>query len=112
MNTGVLVLRSPTGTILEDTWSFVEAVPAGVLLRGREMSEDMQLVAASEEAAGSDESEPLAWSSSGPLGCFETACLGTTAAYAGPPSAEPRCRLISAAHSPSADNVGLSPEKG
>jgi hypothetical protein len=49
-------------------------------------SVNMHLVAAPEEAAGSEISEPLAESLGCPSGCCVFACLATTAAYASPPS--------------------------
>jgi hypothetical protein len=52
--TGVLLGRSPPGT------AQTSVVPAGMLPRGPDMSKDMRLLAASEQAAGSEESEPVA----------------------------------------------------
>ena len=60
--TGVLLGRSPAGT------APASVVPAGMLLRGPDMSTDMRLLAASEEAAGSEESEPVAMGLGCPLG--------------------------------------------
>jgi hypothetical protein len=62
--TGVLLGRSPAGT------APAPVVPAGMLLRGPDMSTDMRLFAASEEAAGSEESEPVAVGLGCPLGCW------------------------------------------
>ena len=46
-----------------------EVVPAGMLPRGSDMSsQDMHLMAASGEAAGSEESEPLALGLGCPIG--------------------------------------------
>ena len=63
-------------------------------------SRDMRLVAAPEEAAGSEWSEPLAWGLWGPFACCGPARPTTTAAYASPPSVGPSCRLLSAASAP------------
>jgi hypothetical protein len=57
--TGVLLGRSPAGT------APASEVSAGMLLRGPDMLTDMRLLAASEEAAGSEESEPVTMG----LGC-------------------------------------------
>jgi hypothetical protein len=57
------------------------------------MSTDMRLLAASEEAAGSEESEPVAMGLGCPLGCWELVRPATTAAYASLPSVADCCRL-------------------
>ena len=64
------------------------------------MSVDMRLGAVSEETAGSDGSEPLAVGLSGPRGLCGAGGAATTAAYVGPPSEDPSCRLPEAACSP------------
>ena len=58
---GVLFFHSTAGaTLLVATWA-LEMVSSGMPHRGPDMSpRDMRLVAASEEAAGSEWSEPLA----------------------------------------------------
>jgi len=53
-------------------WSST-VVPTGMPLRGPDMSIDMRPAAVSEETAGSDGSDPLAVSSTGPLGLCEAA---------------------------------------
>ena len=78
--TGVLLGRSRRGT------APASLVPAGMLLRGPDMSIDMRLLADSEEAAGSEESEPVAMDLGCPLGCWELVRPATTAAYAGLPA--------------------------
>ena len=60
--TGVLLGRSPAGT------APTSVLPAGMLPSGPEMSSDMRLLAALEEAAGSEESEPVAMGLGYPLG--------------------------------------------
>ena len=58
---GILLSRSPTGT------TCAEVVPAGMPRRGPVMpSEEMSLIAASDESAGSEVTEPLALG----LGCY------------------------------------------
>ena len=52
--TGVLLGRSPAGT------TPASVVPAGMLFRDPDMSTDMRLLAALEEAAVSEESKPVA----------------------------------------------------
>jgi hypothetical protein len=58
-------------------------VPAGMLPRVPDMSTDMRLLAASEEAAGSEEYETVAMGLVCPLGCWGLVRAATTAAYAG-----------------------------
>jgi hypothetical protein len=78
MNTGVLFLRWPAGTGAAGA----EVVPAGVPLTGPDMSCDMRLLAASEEAAESDVSDSVVVGLSGPL--YERAARpAATATYAG-----------------------------
>jgi hypothetical protein len=62
--------------------SLSEVVPTGVPLRGPDMSCDMRLLAASEEAAQSDESDSMAVGLSVLL-CGRAARPAVTAAYAG-----------------------------
>ena len=61
----------------------VSVVPAGMLPRGPDMSTHMRLLAASEEAAGSEESEPVAMGLGCPLGCWGLVRPATTEAHAG-----------------------------
>ena len=56
-----------------------EVVPAGVPLRGPDMSCEMRLFAASDETEGSDESDSMAVGLSGPL-CGKVARPAATAA--------------------------------
>ena len=67
MQMSVLLGRSPAGTQVVVTW-VLRVVPAGVSLRGPDMSLDMRLFAISVEIAGSDGSESKAVSLSEPLG--------------------------------------------
>ena len=60
---GVLLGRSPAAATLA-----LQVVPAGVLLRGPDMSWDMRLVAVSVETADSDGFESMAEGLSVPLG--------------------------------------------
>jgi hypothetical protein len=79
MNTGVRLRRWPGGT-------GAEVVPTGMPLRGpdmlQDMSRDMRLLALSEEAAESDESDSLAVGLRVPL-CDRAARPAVTSAYAG-----------------------------
>jgi hypothetical protein len=61
---GVLFVHSPAEATL-----LVRVVPGGMPYRGPDMSVDMRLVAASEEAAGSGLSDPLAEVLGSPPGC-------------------------------------------
>jgi hypothetical protein len=58
------------------------------------MSTDMRLVAASEEAAGSEESEPVAMGLGCPLDWRGLESPATIAAYAALPAATSSCRLV------------------
>ena len=60
MKMGVLLGRSPAGTQVVATWA-LRVVPAGVPLRGPDMSLDMRLFAVSVETAGSDGPNPWLW---------------------------------------------------
>ena len=66
---GVLFCRSPAGAkLFVATWAF-EVVPSGMPHREPDISlGDMRLVAASDESAGSEWSEPLARGLCGTLG--------------------------------------------
>jgi hypothetical protein len=64
---GVLLGRSPAGRLVLVTLA-LRVVPAGMPLRGPDMSLDMRLLAVSDETAGSDRSKPMAVGLSGPLG--------------------------------------------
>jgi hypothetical protein len=77
---GVLFGRSPAGT------APASVVPAGMVSRDPDMSTDMRLLAASEERAGSVESEPVAVDLGCPLGCRGLVSPATTAAYAALPT--------------------------
>lgn len=80
--------------------SAFQVVTSGMPQRGPDMSSrDMRLVAAPDEATGSEWSETLEWGLCGPFGCCRPTHLATTAAYASPPSVRPSCRLLSAASS-------------
>lgn len=61
---------------------------------------DVRLVAALDDATGSEWSEPLARGFCGPFVCCGPTRPATTVAYASPPSVDPSCGLLSAASSP------------
>jgi len=67
MKIGVLLGRSPVGKQVVATWA-LRVVPAGVPLRGADMSLDMRLFAVFVETAGSDGSEFMAVGLSDSLG--------------------------------------------
>ena len=70
------------------------------------MSTHMRLVAASQEAAGSEESEPVAMGLGGRLDCLGLESPATTAAYAGLPDVCSCCRLLDGVGAP-ASGAGL-----
>jgi hypothetical protein len=76
-------------------------------LRAPDMSSDMGLFAASEEAADSNGSEHMAVGWEDPLGLCGATGPSRMAAYVAPPSGGPSCRLLTAASSPVTDgNAG------
>ena len=86
---GVLLGCSPAASTLA-----LQVVPAGVPLRGPDMSWDMRLVAVSVETADSDRFESMAEGLSVPLGRVGAADPAKTAAYVDPPSGGASCRLL------------------
>ena len=69
-------------------------VPAAMQLRGPDISTDMRLLAASEEAAGSEESEPVAMGLGCPLGCWLTVRNSRTSVFSIAPEAVTLNRLF------------------
>jgi hypothetical protein len=101
---------SPAGaTLLVATLAF-QVMQSDIPHRGPDMSSrDMRLVAASDEAAGSEWSEPFAWGLCGPLGCCGSARPATNAALASPTSVRPCCRLLSATTAALASPTSVRP---
>jgi hypothetical protein len=102
---GVLLGRCPAGRQVLDTLVWV-VVPPGMPLRGPDMSEDLRLFAASDEAADSDVSESMAVGLSVSLAREGATDAAKTAAYEAPTPDAPRCWLLVAASSPVAELTG------
>jgi hypothetical protein len=90
---GVLLVRSPARRQGLAMWAEV-VIPTGMPLIGPDTSLDVRPGAVSEEAAGSDGSEPLA------VGLSGAADAAATVAYVSPPSGDLSCRPPEAAFSP------------
>ena len=93
----------------------LQVVPAGVPLRGPDLSWDMRLVAVSLETADSDRFESMAEGLSVPLGRVGAADPAKTAAYDDPPSGGASCRLLLASCSSPVGGfagMGVDPASG
>ena len=101
---GVLFGRCSAGMQALTTWALL-VVPAGVPLRGPDMSWDMRLSGVSIETPDSDESEPMAVGLSVPLGLDGTTDAESTAAYVAPTPDGPGCQLQEEVCSPVAVTV-------
>ena len=97
--TGVLLNRSPAVT------APALVVPAGMLPIGPDMSIDMRLLAASEEAAGSEKSGPVAKGLGCPLGRRGLVLPSTIAAYVGLLAVSPCCWLLDGVGAPEVPGV-------
>jgi hypothetical protein len=105
---GVLLGRCPAGRQVFDTLASV-VVPSGMPLRDPDMSEDMRLFAASDEAADSDVSKSMAVGLSVPLAREGATHVAKTAAYEAPTPIASRCWLLLAASSPVTELTGSGP---